>query len=153
MRAQRLKMGEVIHAPPVRNRLFKCQGKRCDLCRLNYIQESHSFTTSNGCIWNVRSHINCNSINVLYYLQCSGCNQTYTGKTNHLRLRMNNHKSGAKLGNNSDIFDKHVFQCRQRAQITSEPLFTIHAFMTVKDERLLLPYESYLHSKKYDKMN
>ena len=27
MRAQRLKMGEVIHAPPVRNRLFNCQGK------------------------------------------------------------------------------------------------------------------------------
>ena len=28
MRAQRLKMGEVIHAPPVRNRLFKCQGEK-----------------------------------------------------------------------------------------------------------------------------
>ena len=133
--------------------LFKCNGKKCNLCKLDYIQECKLFPTSNGVIWNIKSHITCNSSNVLYYLKCSSCNQTYTGKTNNLRLRMNNHKSGCKLGNNSDIFDKHVFQCRQEANLNTEPLFLIFAFMTVKDERLLLPYESYLHSKKLDTMN
>ena len=48
--------------------LFKYQGKICDLLRLNYIQENSSFTTSNGSIWNVRSHINGKSNSVLYYL-------------------------------------------------------------------------------------
>ena len=153
----KLTRAEFISTPqPILNQvpgLFKCHGKRCALCKFDYIKEGPSFTTSNGVTWFIKSHINCNSTNVLYYLKCSGCNETYTGKTNNLRLRMNNHKSGAKLGNNSDIFDKHVFLCRQKAQITSEPLFTIYAFMTVKDERLLLSYESYLHSKKYDTMN
>ena len=133
--------------------LFKCMGGRCELCRLNYIQQCESFTTSNGVIWNIKSHINCNSKNVVYFLKCTTCEETYTGQTNNLRLRMNGHKSGARLGTNSDIFDKHVFKCRKRKQIDSEPLFLIYAFLTLKDSRLLLSYESYFHSLKFDTMN
>ena len=128
-------------------------GGRCELRRLNYIQQCESFTTSNGVMWKIKSHVNCNSKNVVYFLKCNSCEETYTGQTNNLRLRMNGHKSGARLGTNSDIFDKHVLKCRKRKQIDTEPLFLIYAFLTLKDSRLLLSYESYFHSLKYDTMN
>ena len=133
--------------------LFKCMGNRCDLCKLNYIQECKFFETSNGSIWNVNCHINCNSKNVVYYLKCPTCVQTYTGQTNNLRLRMNGHRSGSRLGNNTNIFDRHIFQCRKKAQLESEPLFLIYAFLTVGNARMLLSYENHLHDLKYDTMN
>ena len=66
---------------------------------------------------------------------------------------MNGHKSGCRLGNNSNIFDQHVYECRKQTNSQSEPMFEILAFMTVKHERLLLAYESFLHSRKFDTMN
>ena len=135
---------------------YKCQGKRCELCTLGYIKECNYFVTSNGFKWEIKTHINCNSRNVLYFLKCTSCNDTtYTGKTNNLRLRMNNHRSSAKNGTGSDIFDNHVHECRKGLKIglDIQPLFHIYAFMTVKDKSLLLAYEQFLHSKKFDTMN
>ena len=66
---------------------------------------------------------------------------------------MNNHISSCRLGNSSDRFDNHVFHCRIKNNYTSEPFFKIYVFMEIKDERLLLSYESYLHKKGYDTMN
>ena len=91
--------------------------------------------------------------NVVYYLKCPTCVQTYTGQTNNLRLRMNGHRSGSRLGNNTNIFDRHIFQCRKKAQSESEPLFLIYAFLTVGNARMLLSYENHLHDLKYDTMN
>ena len=134
--------------------LYKCNSNRCELCKLKYIQECTSFNTSNGYKWTIKSHINCNSQNVLYFLKCTSCEKvTYTGKTNNLRLRMNNHRSSAQSGKGTDIFDNHVFECRQRLKVDTQPLFLVYCFMTVKNSRLLLSYESYLHSKNFDTMN
>ena len=134
--------------------LFKCNGSRCELCQLNYIRECTSFVTSNGFEWVIKSHINCNSHNVLYFLKCSSCEiVTYTGKTNNFRLRMNNHRSSANSGKGSDIFDRHVFECRQRLKVDRQPLFWVYCFMSVKSCNLLLSYETFLHSKKFDTMN
>ena len=133
--------------------LFRCKGSRCDLCKFGYIQECTSFTTANGTVWTIKSHINCNSINVIYYLKCNSCNTSYTGKTNNLRLRMNNHKSSSMNGTGTNIFDNHVYECRQKTKANHQPLFLIYAFMTVGCNKLLLQYESYLHSKGHDNMN
>ena len=134
--------------------LFKCRSNRCDLCKSNYIQECDSFITSNGHMWEIKSHINCNSANVLYYLKCTSCDETtYTGMTNNLRLRMNNHKSSSLNGTGTNIFDNHVFQCRQQRKTNLNPLFMIFAFMTVGCSKLLPIYESYLHAKGFDTMN
>ena len=134
--------------------LFKCGGNRCDLCKLGYIQECNSFTTANGYLWEIKSHINCNSVNVIYYLKCTSCdNTTYTGMTNNLRLRMNNHKSSSMNGTGTNIFDNHVHHCRQQTKANQQPLFRIFAFMTVGCSKLLPLYESYLHAKEFDTMN
>ena len=134
--------------------LFKCQNTRCDLCNKGYIQECSSFTTYNDTLWTIKSHIDCNSNNVIYLLICAACNNVYyAGKTNKLRKRMNVHKSSSNLGNSTNIFDNHVYRCKTINKYVKEPLFYIFAFMTVKDENLLIPYERYIHKCGHDSMN
>ena len=134
--------------------LFKCKDVRCKLCRL-YIQQCKSFTTSRGTNWIIKSHLTCNSINILYYLVCVACDgqTTYTGKTVCTRDRMNNHISGCRSANPINKFDRHVQRCMKNYGITSEPYFKIYMFMEVSHEKYLLPYETYLHSQKHDTMN
>ena len=134
--------------------LYKCLNSRCDLCNKNYIQECKEFKTCNGKLWQIKSHIDCNTNNVVYFLQCAACRKEfYTGKTNNLRKRMNVHKSSSNLGNSTNIFDNHVFKCKVQNKYFSEPQFFIYAFMSVRDERMLIPYERFLHNCGYDSMN
>ena len=80
--------------------------------------------------------------------------ESYTGKTNILRDRMNNHISDCRLGGSSDLFDQHVFKCKKKHEAPDEePYFHIYAFMTVKKEEFLYTYEKHLHRKGYDSMN
>ena len=134
--------------------LFKCSRGNCKLCKL-YIQECTSFQTANNVEWHIKSNITCQSKNVIYFLKCICCNlsTSYIGKTKCFRARMNNHISECRSGNTSDIFDRHVFKCKEINDINQEPYFQIFAFMTVSRENLLIPYESYLQSKKFDTLN
>ena len=133
--------------------LFKCKSKKCILCR-DYIQECQSFFTANNTEWHIRSSINCNSRNVIYYLRCLCCNRevSYTGRTVNLRKRMNNHISECRTGNTTDIFDMHVFKCKQSSS-RGEPFFEILAFIRLKESYQLTSYEKHFHSLRYDTMN
>ena len=134
--------------------LFKCKDKRCKICKL-YLQECKSFETANGFLWEIRCYIDCNSINVLYYLVCNFCKKTtYTGKTDKLRLRTNNHITGCRHGNTTDIFDIHVHNCSKQLNIPLiEPYFQLYAFLSINEYKKLRNYESLLHSRGYDTMN
>ena len=131
----------------------------CKLCDL-YIQECTSFTCSNGKVWEIKSRIDCHSKNLLYYLKCLWCPDennptTYTGKTNETRDRMNNHISSCRSGNSTNIFDKHVYECRKKhgEKGDIEPFFHIYAFYTIKSAEALETHEKNLHKKGYDTMN
>ena len=133
--------------------LFCCNRSNCNLCKL-YIQECSSFKTSNNYNWTIKCHINCHSKLVVYYLKCICCNlETYIGKTNNFRARMNNHISESRSGSTSNIFDRHVYNCRKKQKLDKEPFFHIYAFMTVSKEELLIPYESHLQERNFDTMN
>ena len=143
------------------NGLFKCNkaSTTCKLCK-NYIQECKSFICANGFKWEIRSRINCNSQNVLYYLKCIWCldpanPETYTGKTNEMRQRMNNHISECRHGVTPNKFDKHVYNCRRKhgKKGDVEPFFEIYAFFTIKHRESLESYERDLHKRGYDTMN
>ena len=136
--------------------LFKCGGPNCKLCKL-YIQPCKSFLTQNGTEWHINSKIDCNSLNVIYWLKCMKCDEedatTNTGKTWDLRERMNNHISACRNGGSSDLFDEHVYKCKKKhPNPEQEPYFHIYAFMTVRKENLLT-YEKHLHRKGYDSLN
>ena len=91
--------------------IFKCSNKRFKICTL-YLQECSSFVTANGTNWEIRCYIDCCSKNVLYYLICCFCEKvSYTGKTDILRSRTNNHITACRHGNSTDKFDNHVFNC------------------------------------------
>ena len=66
--------------------LFNCNNKNCKLCVL-YIKPCANFKTSNNVIWYIRSHITCQSKNVIFFLKCTSCNYniTYSDKTVDLR--------------------------------------------------------------------
>ena len=121
--------------------LFKCNDKRCKICRI-YLQECNSFVTANGITWEIKNYINCNSLNIIYYLVCNACNrESYTGKTDDTRFRTNNHISGCRLGNSTNIFDTHVFNCFKRMQKPhNEPFFKFYAFLKLKDYNKLRSY-------------
>ena len=59
--------------------LFKCTDKRCKICLL-YVNEGNSFVMSNNMRWELRSHVTCRDINVIYYLKCNMCKYNHETK-------------------------------------------------------------------------
>ena len=134
----------------------ECIDPRCSICKLGYIKNCTKFETSSGHTWEIRSHINCNSTCVIYYLECLMCNGavTKTGKTStKLRSRINNHISECKSGNTSDIFDLHVHKCGKSKNNLNPPYFRVKAYMKLSSPEKLLTYEKLLHSRKYATIN
>ena len=121
-----------------------CTDKRCKLCSLKYVQNAMSFETADGVISNIKSHINCNSTNVIYYLKCNmfDGNTTYIGITKtKLRIRTNNHITCCCNGSGSNIFDNHVFRCGTQNNCLKPPYFQVYAFMKLSSEQKIITYE------------
>ena len=136
-----------------KNGLFKCHRSNCEICK-TYLQEVTSFVCSNGTRWVIKCNITCHSKYVLYYLKCNMCDvTTYTGRTNNLRLRTNNHISSCANGTGTDIFDIHVYNCGVKDGNLHKPYFKLYAFMEFNSEQKLILYEKMLHKKKLDTMN
>ena len=133
--------------------IHHCTNSKCEICSFNYLQQCNEFVTSNGTIWKVKCNITCKSLNVIYFLKCNFCNfETKLGKTDNLRLRTNNHRSGCRNGKSSDKFDNHVYQC-SRAQghtTPSEPFFKLYVMMSCNSYDKLLNIERGLHLKGHD---
>ena len=133
---------------------FKCNNKRCKLCKL-YLQECKSFTTSNGFKWEIKCNISCNSRNVIYFLICNFCNHvSNVGKTDILRDRTNNHITACRNGKSSDIFDNHVHNCAIEKNLElKEPYFKLYVFLKLNNYSNLRNYEKMFHSRGYDTIN
>ena len=126
----------------------------CKICEL-YLQECTSFATAGGKIWTVNCYAHCNSLNVLYYLVCNFCDyESYTGKTDVVRDRTNNHISCIRNGSGSNKFDKHVHLCSSKQKKPlKEPFFKLYIFMVMNDYNKLRNMERRLHLLNYDTMN
>ena len=140
-----------IPRPLQENGIFTCGRPICDICTF-YLQPCKSFLTSNGIEWIVNSHITCHSKFVIYFLKCLSCNEkeTYSGQTNNLRKRTNNHISGCRTSRTTDKFDLHVHKCNKTL---TEPFFKLYVFVELLDASLLDAYENYIHRSNFDTMN
>ena len=140
-----------IPRPPIETGIFTCGRSNCDICSY-YLQPCKSFITSNGTEWFLNSRITCHSLNVIYFLKCLSCEEkvTYSGKTNHLRNRTNNHISDCRTGRTSDKFDLHVHECNKTL---TEPFFKLYVFVELSEFSLLEAYENYIHRMGFDTMN
>ena len=134
--------------------VFRCSSKKCEICVLGYLQEGREFVVSNGTSWFVKCHITCHSLNVIYFLKCNYCNfETKLGKTDNLRDRTNNHRSGCRNGTGPDIFDNHVHSCRLTSGVPpKEPEFLMYCLMACSDFNKLLSYERGMHLRGFDTM-
>ena len=137
--------------------LHKCGSQRCKLCKY-YVREESSFITSNWTKWELEQFADCNSLNVIYFLQCNFCNrETYIGKTGNLRERTNNHISCCRTGSGFNIFDNHVYTCANTngSNISEDfqPFFIFHIMMVIRDYDRLLSYEAKLHTQRHDTLN
>jgi hypothetical protein len=131
----------------------ECNINKCEICRFGYIENCTSFTTSSGKTWVIKSHINCNSRNVIYYLECAFCDGdvTKTGKTFFMRDRINNHRSDCHTGRTTDVFDRHCHECG--AHRGQQPYFRVKAFMKLNKPDKLLTYENLFHQRRYATIN
>ena len=137
------------------NGVFKCKRSNCYICK-DYLVEGKFVLLENNKVWEVRSHITCNSKNVLYFQRCIFCdgNCSNIGKTNNFRFRTNVHISSCRLGDKTDDFDRHVYNCNKDPHKKKKgPFFKLWALMEVDDFSKLITYENYLHRCGYDTIN
>ena len=88
----------------------KCEGKRCGVCE--HIVETNCFQNRDrNETYKIKSEkINCNSVNVIYLVQCKRCNIQYVGSTStKFRLRFNNYKACHKKFVQGQIVPQHSF--------------------------------------------
>ena len=114
-----------------------------------------SSAQTKGIKWHVKCFISCLSLNVVYHLVCFFCKkESYTGKTDVLRDRMNNHITACRHGNTTDKFDNHVYNCAKVLNVPLiEPYFQLYVFLTISDYTRLRNYEKSFHTRGYDTMN
>ena len=90
----------------------------------------------NNIHYNIKGNLNCNSTGVIYALKCSKCDLLYIGETsNQLRLRLNQHRSNARLATSSHLFvSKHLNKCNltnlKGAMFTAMPLMEVSRNLT-----------------------
>ena len=65
-------------------KVTKCNGPRCGLCK--HIKEGPSFSFK-GKTFTVNADMNCTVKNVIFVIECRGCEKYYIGETNNLRKR------------------------------------------------------------------
>ena len=72
---------------------FRCNNRNCTTCP--YIEHGRNQYTfhSTGETHHIKSHITCETFNVIYLIQCRLCNLQYIGETKrHLKDRFNEHR-------------------------------------------------------------
>ena len=139
---------------------YKCSNSNCKICRL-YLQDVSTITMSNGTIWDIRCRPTCSSLNIIYFLICSFCNQeSYIGKTDDTRDRTNNHISDCRHGTGTGAFDKHVHKCGKLSEIPDikernkkEPFFKLFIMLECNNYHKLLDYERKFQNAGMDTMN
>ena len=123
--------------------------------------EGHSFIMPNNTRWELRSHVTCRSVNIIYYLKCNMCKkkETYIEKTVGdnivgFKSRMNQHISENRTGDLTYNFPIHVYKCGLKKKIClNEPFFETNVMMTLKNSNQIETYENYFHKKSYDTLN
>ena len=92
--------------------------------------------------WELRSHVTCRGINIMYYLKCNMCHhkETYIGKTNRenvvgLKSRINQHTSFCWTGTSTGKFPIHVYHWAMKNKCLKESYFQLNIMVKLKTSR------------------
>ena len=112
------------------HKVFRCKRPNCALC--NYLAEGQSFNF-NGKIFFVKETMSCDVKNVIYALQCNGCQEYYIGQTgDKLRSRRTVHAQQIRdPSTRQPPLSGHIDICCQ-----TDPKFTMFPFYKMHSESI-----------------
>ena len=108
----------------------KCKEPRCGLCK--FITEGSS-TYFKDKVFTVKDNMSCKAKNVIYVIQCRGCNEQYIGETVNLRNRATLHNQHIKHAELRKIpVSQHIAECSDQ-----DPKYYIFPFYQMKTESII----------------
>ena len=99
-------------------------------CNIIIIGETFYFKQ---CKLTIKNSMDCNAMNCIYVLKCSGCGELYIGETTNLRLRKNVHKDHARQGIGLYV-SRHIFRCTENKPQVDEKFKFMPIFKINRDE-------------------
>ena len=118
------------------NGLFACTDPRCLIHLRCYLTPCTKFSfISNMKVinWIYRRHFDCSSVNLIYLMKCSGCNEIYIGETSNIRHRINNAKKDIINPMQSSVpYALNIKNCTKLI----EPYFKIYPLIFENDSSL-----------------
>ena len=96
---------------PHKNSVTKCNKANCGVC--DVIIEADTYQFKNHPVpFKINRNLTCDSRNVVYAMECAGCDQIYIGLSQKFNERVSLHKSNIKIPANRKLFvSKHIFSC------------------------------------------
>ena len=111
-------------------KVSKCNEPRCGLCK--YISEGPS-ANFKGKVFKVNDDMSCKSKNVIYVIQCRGCNEQYIGETVNLRNRITLHNQHIRHAELRKIpVSGHIADCSDQ-----DPKYFVFPFYQMKTESIM----------------
>ena len=108
----------------------KCNEPRCGLCK--YIKEGPSIHFKDK-LFTVKDNMSCKAKNVIYVIQCRGCNEQYIGETVNLRNRVTLHNQHIRHAELRKIpVSKHIADCSDH-----DPKYSIFPFFQMKTDSII----------------
>ena len=98
----------------------KCSNKRCECCKSLIVGTSFPYEIMGETkTFNVKHNMNCETKDVIYALQCQGCEATYIGQTgDSLRARVRVHRQQIRDDNYRSLYvSNHIFNCAHDSEL------------------------------------
>ena len=98
--------------PNTNNTFTKCNSKQCIFCHENVISEN-TYTTKNGTVLKRKMPMDCKTMDLIYLLVCTKCEEEYLGETGcTISERTNLHRSQIKNEKYRKLkVSKHIHEC------------------------------------------
>lgn len=111
-------------------KVTKCNEPRCGLCK--YIKEASTYNFNNK-MFTVTCDMSCTVKNVIYVIECRGCNKYYIGETNNLRKRTTLHNQHIRNENLRMIpLSGHIASCSKK-----DPKYFMFPFYKMKTDSII----------------
>ena len=116
----------------------KCKAPRCGLCK--HIKEGSSFSFK-GKNFTVNADMSCTVKNVIYVIECRGCQKYYIGETNNLRNRTTLHNQHIRHENlRMTPVSGHIATCSDK-----DPKYFMFPFFKMNSDSIIARKEKEKH--------
>ena len=133
------------------NEISKCSDSRCRCC--DHIITGNTHQLKSGTVLKPNSDMSCDSMNLIYVIECLGCREHYVGETGQtLRDRMRGHRvEVTNAQHRKTPVDIHIAKCSKKHPFFNVfPVYKCHPKGTMLQRRAR---EDFLIKKLHAKLN